>query len=173
MKTFIGVHSNRNRYTLALAGVLLLVAMPAGVVTPVEVAKLLADDGATNDFFGFSVALSGDTAVIGAHFDDDAGFDSGSAYVFASDPVIVAIEDLIAIVVSLNLQQGIENALDAKLDAAIQSLDDVNQNNDVAAFNMLNTFIQNVEAQRGSKLTDAAATQLVAGAQAIIDLLTI
>ncbi len=111
--------------------------------------------------------------MIGAHFDDDAGFDSGSAYVFASDPVIVAIEDLFATVVSLNLQQGIENALDAKLDAAIQSLDDVNQNNDVAAFNMLNTFIQNVEAQRGSKLTDAAATQLVAGAQAIIDLLTI
>ncbi len=38
----------------------------------------------------------------------------------------------------MNLQQGIENAFDAKLDAVIQALDYVNQNNDVAAFNMLN-----------------------------------
>jgi hypothetical protein len=58
--------------------------MSAWSVTPVEVAKLLADDGATNDFFGFSVALSGDTAVIGALRDDNDvnGVDSGSAYVF-------------------------------------------------------------------------------------------
>ncbi len=76
MTTIIGGLSNTIRYTLALA--LLLVAMPTWTVTPVEVVKLLANDGATNDFFGFSVALSGDTAVIGAHFDDDAGFDSGS-----------------------------------------------------------------------------------------------
>ena len=84
MKTVIGVHPNRNRYTLASAGVLLLIAMPGWAVTPVEVAKLVADDGATNDFFGFSVALSGDTAVIGAFRDSDdvKGVDSGSAYVF-------------------------------------------------------------------------------------------
>ena len=63
---------------------MLLIAMSAWSVTPVEVAKLLADDGATNDFFGFSVALSGDTAVIGALRDDNDvnGIDSGSAYVF-------------------------------------------------------------------------------------------
>ena len=71
MKTFIGVHPNRNRYALALAGVLLLVTMPAGAVTPVEVAKLLADDGAANDTLGGSVALSGDTAVIGVIRDND------------------------------------------------------------------------------------------------------
>jgi len=82
MKTVFGVHPNRNRYTLASAGVLLLIAMPGWAVTPVEVAKLVADDGATNDFFGFSVALSGDTAVIGVLRDDDNGNDSGSAYVF-------------------------------------------------------------------------------------------
>ena len=45
-------------------------------------AKLVAADGAFNDFFGISVALSGDTAVVGARDDDDAGSDSGSAYVF-------------------------------------------------------------------------------------------
>ena len=84
MKTLIGAHSHRKRYTLALAGAMLSIVMPTWSVTPVEVAKLLADDGATNDFFGFSVALSGDTAVIGAFRDSDdvKGVDSGSAYVF-------------------------------------------------------------------------------------------
>ena len=45
-------------------------------------AKLLAEDGATSDRFGTSVAVSGDTAVIGARYDDDNGSNSGSAYVF-------------------------------------------------------------------------------------------
>ena len=84
MKTFIGVNSTRSRYKLTLAGVLLLIATSAWAVTPVEEVKLLADDGAPNDFFGFNVALSGDTAVIGAtKVDDDIrGVDVGAAYVF-------------------------------------------------------------------------------------------
>jgi hypothetical protein len=45
-------------------------------------AKLLASDGAAGDYFGYSVALAGDTALIGAAYDDDNGDDSGSAYVF-------------------------------------------------------------------------------------------
>jgi len=40
---------------------------------------LAASDGAANDNFGFSIALSGDTAVIGAWVDDSR---TGSAYVF-------------------------------------------------------------------------------------------
>jgi hypothetical protein len=45
-------------------------------------AKLLASDGYAWDYFGDSVSLSGDTAVITAPQDDDNGVDSGSAYVF-------------------------------------------------------------------------------------------
>jgi len=37
----------------------------------------------------------------------------------------------------LNLQSGIENGLDAKLDAALKAIDDLNENNDVAAINTL------------------------------------
>lgn len=48
-----------------------------------ETAKLTANDGATNDQFGKSIAISGDTVVIGAYADDDNGGNSGSAYVFA------------------------------------------------------------------------------------------
>ena len=45
-------------------------------------AKLTADDGAADDWFGRSVSIDGDTMVIGATQDDDKGDKSGSAYVF-------------------------------------------------------------------------------------------
>lgn len=44
--------------------------------------KILPLDGATMDYFGYSVSLCGDTAVISAPIDDDNGDASGSAYVF-------------------------------------------------------------------------------------------
>ena len=47
-----------------------------------QLAKLLPDDGAVADQFGTAVAIDGDRIVIGAYGDDDAGRDSGSAYVF-------------------------------------------------------------------------------------------
>jgi len=47
-----------------------------------EQAKLTANDAALGDQFGNSVALSGDTVAVGAFRSDDAGFFSGSAYVF-------------------------------------------------------------------------------------------
>ena len=59
-----------------------------GVLLPCqanELAKLLASDGAEEDVFGYGVAISGDTAVIGAKRDDDNGSNSGSAYVFQFD----------------------------------------------------------------------------------------
>lgn len=48
----------------------------------VEQAKLTASDAAAGEEFGGSAAISGDTAVVGARLDDDAGADSGAAYVF-------------------------------------------------------------------------------------------
>lgn len=46
-------------------------------------AKLIADDGMDTDFFGFSVSLSGDYALIGAsHNDIGANTNQGAAYVF-------------------------------------------------------------------------------------------
>ena len=71
----------------------------------------------------------------------------------------------------MNLQNGIENSLDSKLDAAVGALIDVNVNNDGAACNSLAAFINAVEAQRGNKLTDAQADQLIASAQQIRALL--
>ncbi len=45
-------------------------------------AKLLADDGDSDDAFGSSVSVDGDTAAIGAFWDEEQGSESGSAYVF-------------------------------------------------------------------------------------------
>ena len=45
------------------------------------VSKLTASDGAANYHFGFSLAVDGDTMVVGAHGDDDNGSASGAAYV--------------------------------------------------------------------------------------------
>lgn len=50
-----------------------------------EQAKLNAFDAATNDQFGHSVSLSGDTALIGSPFDVEFGISSGSTYVFVRD----------------------------------------------------------------------------------------
>jgi hypothetical protein len=44
--------------------------------------KLTASDGASADYFGASVSVYADTALIGAYGDDDNGVFSGSAYVF-------------------------------------------------------------------------------------------
>jgi len=50
-----------------------------------QIAKITAADGAKNDSFGASVAISGDTAIVGSYGDDDFGSDSGSVYVFHRD----------------------------------------------------------------------------------------
>ncbi len=49
---------------------------------PFELEKIIASDGSSSDAFGFSVAISGDYAIVGARYNDDNGFDSGSAYIF-------------------------------------------------------------------------------------------
>ena len=55
------------------------------VATGQEIAKLLPSDGAPHDKFGWSVAISGDLAVVGAPFDQDNGPSSGSIYLFDLD----------------------------------------------------------------------------------------
>jgi hypothetical protein len=87
-----------------------------------------------------------------------------------ADPTVEEqIEALVQTVASLNLQAGISNSLDAKLDAARNALDDVNAHNDGAAINSLYALINHIEAQRGQKLTDEQADELTAAALAIIE----
>ncbi|MHC4240276.1 MAG: FG-GAP repeat protein, partial [Planctomycetota bacterium] len=139
--------------------------------------KLTASDAAAGDQFGISVAISGNTAIVGAYKDESAGNNSCSAYVMANDSQCAdPIELLLALaqdVIELNLQNGIENSLDAKLSAALGALQDVNENNNVAAINTLEAFINAVEAQRGDKIpNEADADALIAAAEEIIAILS-
>ncbi len=52
------------------------------ITTGCQIAKLLPKDGALFDWFGYSVAISDTTAIVGAHGDGDNGFNSGSVYLF-------------------------------------------------------------------------------------------
>lgn len=88
-----------------------------------------------------------------------------------AEPVFL-LEFLAQDIINLGLQQGIENSFLARLDTAIQLLEDNNENNDVAAINLLRAFINAVEAQRGKKISQADADTLIAAAQEIISLLS-
>jgi hypothetical protein len=44
--------------------------------------KLTSSDAAEGDQFGYSVAVSGDTVIVGAYLEDGAGTDRGAAYIF-------------------------------------------------------------------------------------------
>jgi hypothetical protein len=48
-----------------------------------EIKKVTASDGASGDRFGYSVAISGDYALVGAYWEDPSGTsNAGSAYIF-------------------------------------------------------------------------------------------
>ncbi|MBN1799570.1 MAG: FG-GAP repeat protein [Spirochaetales bacterium] len=50
-----------------------------------EVTKLMASDAENTDLFGYSVAISGDYAIVGAYYEDGAGSNRGAAYIFNRD----------------------------------------------------------------------------------------
>ena len=52
------------------------------MATGQQLHKLTADDAGAGDEFGWSAAVRGGIAVVGAWLDDDAGSNSGAAYLF-------------------------------------------------------------------------------------------
>ncbi len=56
-------------------------------VTWTEQQKLLPSDKKTNTYFGHSVAISGDTVVIGKYLDSAIAYHAGAAYVFVRNPI--------------------------------------------------------------------------------------
>jgi len=47
-----------------------------------QLAKIKASDGAAGDYFGFATSVGSGRIVVGAYGDADAGFQTGSAYIF-------------------------------------------------------------------------------------------
>ncbi|NIM58861.1 MAG: hypothetical protein GTO16_07965, partial [Candidatus Aminicenantes bacterium] len=67
-----------------------------------------------------------------------------------------------------DLPKATENSLIASLDNATKVLKDSNPKNDVSAINALQAFINKIEAQRGKKIPEEVANELIAKAQEII-----
>lgn len=79
--------------------------------------------------------------------------------------------DLTEQVITLNLQNGITNSLDAKLDAATQALDRAYEGDNPAAVNILKAFIDAVEAQSGKQISQSDADELILKTSEIVGLL--
>src|SRR4029079_1366541 len=75
------------------------------------------------------------------------------------------VSNLVALVQSFNLQQGIENSLDTKLQNVLAALNAAQGGNAANACDMLGAFINETSAQSGKKLTVAQADQLIAAAR--------
>jgi hypothetical protein len=118
---------------------------------------------------GISVDFSGNVYVAGSAY--ETFLENQDAFVVKivdkkAKTKNLSIQDLIDDVRALNLQHGIENSLEAKLEAARK---DVNKNNNAAAINALKAFSNEVRAQSGKKIPDGTADTLIAAAQRIID----
>lgn len=97
-------------------------------------AVLLAPDGAALDKFGYSVAISGETIVVGAYQDDTGFSDGGSAYVFVRNGTTWAFQQkLTPALQSANEEFG--NAVGITVDSIIVGahLSDLPSNADAGA----------------------------------------
>lgn len=80
---------------------------------------------------------------------------------------VAQLMDLIALVLSFNLQHGIENSLDAKLQNILDALNAVGNGNTATACNKLDAFINEVQAQSGHHIPADQADQLLAACDQI------
>ena len=124
-----------------------------------EEARLVASDGAPEDYLGRGVALDGDTALIGAFGADYNGGNSGAAYVFSIGSYTFAgLIDRISSLPADALDQELINSLTQKLNNAEKQ---ATKENICAAVNILGAFQNEVEAQAGNKIADDTATLLI------------
>ncbi|MDP8238924.1 MAG: FG-GAP repeat protein [Candidatus Hatepunaea meridiana] len=83
MRTY-KTNSIRSTYS-ALMILITIFLLNIGTAFAQSETKITADDAAAFDYFGESVSISGEYAVVGARGDDDGGSASGSAYIFVRD----------------------------------------------------------------------------------------
>jgi hypothetical protein len=79
------------------------------------------------------------------------------------------ISDIFDRIAAINLGAGIANSLDAKLSNALAALENVRRKDNASATRLMYAFINEVEAQRGTKLSSMEADQLVSLAMSVID----
>lgn len=87
-----------------------------------------------------------------------------------ADPAL-ATEVLIGIVQDSDLPPGIGNSLKSSLDGVLDKLADGDPNNDIAACNKLQAYINKANAQSGKKINPSDASDMIQQAKAIFGLL--
>lgn len=132
--------------------------------------------------FGDNSTGSGETAVhtyaaagsyaVTLMVTDDFGSTSTATATAVVQTPVQAINDLMDLVESMNLAQGISNSLDSKLENAADALEAMNAGSTNSAVSKLQAFINACEAQSGNAMTVEQANQLIAVANRIIAALT-
>jgi len=165
-----GVNGNQSDNSAPLSGAVYVFVRSAGVWQ--QQTYLKASNTEAGDYFGWSVAVSDDTVVVGApdeasnatgvngNQSDNSAPQSGSAYVFSPPPSQV-IQDLIELIKVLDLPNGVADSLTAPL----KNIDPDNVHDacgkGVAFINQVNA-----KAQSGS-LMPHQASQLLEAAEAL------
>ena len=77
----------KGRFTISFIACILIlsVSFPAENAFAFTEKKITASDADIDDRFGLPLAISGNTAIVGAQRNDDDGSNSGSAYIFEKD----------------------------------------------------------------------------------------
>src|SRR5210317_2105412 len=70
------------RVTIFLSALLFLVSLTTNTLAAATEDKLLASDGTSGDYFGNSLSISGNNAIVGADGADPDGDLSGAAYIY-------------------------------------------------------------------------------------------
>ena len=122
---------------------------------------------ATNVFIQFCTVTVIDTTTNTAVTAIPVGGNPFAVAITPTPSTAALIANLADTVNSLNLQVGIANSLDAKLNAVQAALAAAQANNVTTACNEMNAFVNAVMAQSGKKLTEAEANQLIAMANLV------
>ena len=121
--------------------------------------KIIASDGANGDQFGHSVAIAGNRIIVGAPFDDDPNFNTGSAYTYnledGTDEIKLSIPD-----------DGLSNTSDffgfsvaGGSDGKLYIGSEEDPAGSVLVYNPVNTYFGNFSWGRFSTLTRATSPQ--------------
>ena len=144
--------------------------MEAGGTVTCDVGSLASGASASLTFVvePVSAGILGNTATVeGNEVDPDPSNNAS----FTTTDVLTpaqAVRILQGMILSHNLQQGLNNSLDAKLQVVVNALEAINAGQRQDASNKLGAFVNEVEAQRGHKVTDEQADELIGFAARII-----
>ncbi len=113
-----------------------------------QIKKLVASDRADEDFFGFSVAISGDYAIVGAYQEDentggtDTKANAGAAYIFGNNSdTWTQVQKIVAFDRGVGDQYGYSVSISGDYAVVGSSLEDEDENGNNNYFNAGSAYI--------------------------------